>query len=77
MGGVYHYLNNHAHDTLDNFLIPVIEICFGEYKIIFQDDNTSCHKAERVKDCLWQQHWKSMTASEQFRYLNLVLKNGP
>ena len=38
-------------DILDRILIPSIDNAFGDENVVFQDDNASCHRAKRVKDC--------------------------
>ena len=43
-------INAHVYnEILDNFLIPSIENWFGDNEVIFQEDNTSCHRAKEIK----------------------------
>lgn len=39
-------------EILDHFLIPTMEMFDDDEKIIFQDDNSSCHRAASVRDFL-------------------------
>ena len=46
---------------LNYFLISSIEDSFGDYQIIFLDDNASCHIVKRIKDFFRERHVESMT----------------
>ena len=51
-------INAHVHiEILANIFIPLIENWFGD-KVIFQDDNASCHRAKRIKVFLQERHIK-------------------
>lgn len=49
----------------DNFFfISSMENCFGDEKVIFQDDNASCHRVREIKIFLQERQINNM-ASEQ------------
>ena len=47
-------------DILDHFLILLTDNAFGDEDVVFQDDNTSCHRAECVRDFLADKQIASM-----------------
>ena len=57
-------------EILDNFLTPSIEDLFGDYEVIFQNDNATCHRAKGIKDFLWERFIKSMTWPVDSQNLN-------
>lgn len=62
-------INAHKYiEILDNFLVPSIENWSGDDEVIFQDANTSCHRAKGIKTFLQESQIKiNDTASEQSR----------
>ena len=45
-------------NAYDSFLIPLIEIWFGDDEVISQNDNASCHKAKGFKVFLRERYIK-------------------
>ena len=47
-------------ETLDNFLISLIENWFDDEEVLFQDDDASCQRTKAIKAFLQERHIKSM-----------------
>ena len=43
-----HNCYSECSEMLDTFLIPSVQRRFGDAKVIFQDDNTSCYRTKQV-----------------------------
>ena len=51
-------INAHVYtEILDNFFLPSVKNWFGD-EVIFQDNNASCHRANRIKVYLQKRHIK-------------------